>query len=238
MKEGRAVKVFKKFYTDDKLVNLYDKNLKGRFVETAFYQKSLINYKMKRFNSINTLEFFKSAFSFNVLFWAMRAEPQIYNIYSTMVEFKFPYPYMCQPEIYRMHRWDIKEYQKYAKKIRYVIDVDAKDSKDLKMLAKKTLKLISRLKDPKVYFSGMGFHIYDKTVDEEIGTSMKKAARKTQTLDKEMICDLKIYDYMRIIKMPESMAVYQEEEEYTMFSCDEITPEELKDFDHAKHELR
>jgi len=152
-----------------------------------------------------------------------------------------PLPYGAFRGDRKQIRWDFKDRIRYTKIINFVIDVDSNSLEDLKIHAEDVIKICDRLIEPRVIYTGMGFHIYDDEMSVKVGTNMTKIIEFVKKIENEIteFVDLKIYDFQRILKIPNSLAVYKvRDNSWRLFKVKEVSLEELKNFDYKKYEIK
>jgi len=240
MNKQQALKTYIEFYSNkENMIKIYDNASLNR-KEFAFYNKSFKNYQMKRHFGICTFEFFQDVIRFNCLNWCKQGINKMYNLYYSMVVYDRPLPNLAFMGKNRDLRWSFEETMTYIKSIPLVIDLDSDSLEDLKLHAEYIIKICKRLSNPKVYFTGMGFHIYDDELGNKFNNDLKMITGFVQELKDNVteFIDMKIYDYRRILKIPNSLAVYEDfPDEFRMFIVSEISLNELKNFDYKNYEV-
>ena len=240
MNKEQALKTYIEFYTDEENINKIWNSAHLCNKEFAFYNKHFEEYKMKRHFSIRTKEFMKNVIQFNCVSWCKKGINKMYNLYYTMAEYKELYPNMAYMLRNKHIRWDFNTMLTKIKHIPLVIDLDSDSLEDLKVHAKDVYKICEHLEKPMVIFTGMGFHIYDDEIGKKFNNDLTMHTEFVTELAESIteFIDLKIYDYRRILKIPNSLAVYEDDNEnFKMFIVSEIELNELKDFKYVKYEI-
>jgi len=240
MKEQEAIKKYVEYYTDENNIKKIWESVKLDCREVALYNKFFKDYKMKRHFSVVNIDFLKTILNFNCLFWCKKGINKMYNLYYTMAEYKHPYPATAYKE--HSKRWNFDTAVKKTKFIPFVLDIDALEMKYLKEEAKIIINFLNLLESPKIYYTGMGFHIVDDVMGKKLTTDMDNHTAFAEYLQDKYsdFIDLKIYDYRRILKLPNSLAVYVDNPElntWRLFKVAEIKQDELNNFNYKKYEI-
>ena len=156
-----------------------------------------------------------------------------YSVYYSLAEYKrgIPNQEMCM--IRDNKSWD-KLHCRDMIHYTHVIDIDA-DTNELKYALESAIRVVLKLGDCDVYFSGRGFHIYPKIdikgsfMPEDNDNIYKKhyqiAYDLHHTLSEQV--DTSIYDSRRVIKCPFTLAIYPDDD--NLYICKPVP--DLKKFD-------
>ena len=151
-----------------------------------------------------------------------------YNYYYSLAKYQIGLPYQDMRDLRRDNKDWILHHHKQMIIYDFVLDIDAGDEEDIKYayLSAKNIKTFLDLCDcpHEVRFSGRGFHFvipYDYFLPHVIGISLNP--KKPNNIYKyyyrianyfskhfsEMV-DLKIYDSRRLLKIPYTLAIYED----------------------------
>ena len=160
-----------------------------------------------------------------------------YSIYYSLAEYKLGIP---NQELMMIRDNDAWNKSHFDNMIRYthVIDIDA-DTHELLFALDSAIKIVTKIGDCDVYFSGRGFHIYPKLDipgtfnpehNDNIYSRHYQIAYNLHHGISEQV-DTSIYDSRRVIKCPFTLAVYPDDDKlYICKPVPDLLKFDLKDY--------